>query len=112
MQLKQNPYLPNEGLKLISYCPLCNMQYNPLSAKILDERDDAHLVHVECRRCGSLIVALVLTGGIGISSVGLVTDLTSEDVLKFKEVGSMQIDDVIELHSAMEDDELLPNLIS
>lgn len=112
MQSKQNPYLPNEGLKLISYCPLCNMQYNPLSAKILDERDDAHLVHVECRRCGSLIVALVLTGGIGISSVGLVTDLTSEDVLKFKEVGSMQMDDVIELHLALEEDELLPNLIS
>lgn len=112
MQPKQNPYLPNEGLKLISYCPLCNMQYNPLSAKILDERDDAHLVHVECRRCGSLIVALVLTGGIGISSVGLVTDLTSEDVLKFKDQDKIQTDDVIELHSALEQDELLPNLIS
>ena len=112
MQPKQNPYLPNEGLKLISYCPLCNMQYNPLSAKILDERDDAHLVHVECRRCGSLIVALVLTGGIGISSVGLVTDLTSDDVLKFKDVGSVQMDDVIELHSLLEEDQLLPNLIS
>lgn len=112
MQPKNNPYMPNEGLKLISYCPLCNMQYNPLSAKILDERDDAHLVHVECRKCGSLIVALVLTGGIGISSVGLVTDLTSDDVLKFKDVEDVQLDDVIELHAALGQDEFVAALLS
>lgn len=73
-----------------------------MMAKILEERDDAHLMHVECRKCGSSIVALVLAGGLGISSVGLITDLTSEDVLKFKNTRDVRSDDVIELHEILE----------
>lgn len=98
---KPNPYVPNEGLKLIAYCPLCNTQYNPLMAKILEERDEAHLIHIECRKCGSSIVALVLSGGLGVSSVGLVTDLTSDDVIKFKDTRDVSSDDVIELHELL-----------
>lgn len=89
---------PSESLRLISYCPICNTHYNPLSAQILEEREDAHLIHVECRKCGSSIVALVLTGGLGISSVGLVTDLTGEEVLKFRRRESVRVDDVIDVH--------------
>jgi len=107
---RQSPYLPNEGLRLISYCPLCNTHYNPLSAKVLEERDDAHLIHIECRKCGSLIVALVLTGGLGISSVGLVTDLTSDDVLRFKDSDGITPNDVIELHEVMQSTEMLDHL--
>lgn len=99
---KNNPYLPSEGLKLIAHCPLCNTQYNPMMAKILEEREDAHLMHVECRKCGSSIVALVLAGGLGVSSVGLITDLTSEDVVKFKNTRDVRSDDVIELHAILE----------
>lgn len=111
MRPKNYSSLPGEGLKLISYCPLCNTQYNPLTAKILEEREDAHLIHIECRRCASSIVALILTGGIGISSVGLITDLTSNDVLKFKDVPDLSADDVISLHEVLKEDALLKEII-
>lgn len=110
MRQKYHSYLQGEGLKLISYCPLCNTQYNPLTAKILEEREDAHLVHIECRHCNSSIVALILTGGIGISSVGLVTDLTSEDVLRFKNAEDISSDDVLILHQLLEEDLLLKSI--
>lgn len=89
---------PLDNLKLISYCPLCNTHYNPSEAKILEQRDGAHLIHVECGNCRSSIVAVVITGGIGISSVGLVTDLTSDDVLHFKNRDSLSEDDVIDAY--------------
>lgn len=92
---------PSESLRLISYCPLCNTHYNPLAAEILEERDDAHLIHVECRKCGSSIVALVLTGGVGVSSVGLVTDLSGEEVLKFRSRDTIRVDDVLAMHSVL-----------
>lgn len=95
------PLFPPESLRLISYCPICNTHYNPLAAQILEEREDAHLIHVECRKCGSSIVALVLTAGIGISSVGLVTDLTGEEVLKFRRKESIRTDDVLNMHTAL-----------
>lgn len=84
-----------ENLRLISYCPLCNAHYNPSEAKILEQKDGAHLIHVECGRCRSSIVAVVITGGIGVSSVGLITDLTSQDVLRFKNGESISEDDVL-----------------
>lgn len=91
--------VPNDALRLISYCPLCEAAYNPLRARILDEREDAHLLHIQCASCGSSIVALVVSSALGITSVGLVTDLTGDDVLKFKDDRIMSADDVLEFHN-------------
>ncbi len=101
MQRHSYSLFPSESLRLISYCPICNTHYNPLSAQVLEERDDAHLIHVECRKCGSSIVALVLTGGLGISSVGLVTDLSGEEVLKFRQHEGIRTDDVLDMHQEL-----------
>jgi len=102
MQAKRKSHhFSGEGLRLISYCPLCEASYNPLRARVLEERDDAHLVHIQCASCGSSIVALVLSSGLGLTSVGLVTDLTSDDVLHFKDVGRVTADDVLSVHQAL-----------
>ncbi len=92
-----------DNLKFVSYCPLCNSAYNPLEAKILEERENAHLVHVRCRNCQSAIVALIVSGGLGVSSIGLVTDLSAEDVLRFKHEDPITIDDVLELHEELKE---------
>ncbi|RJR31691.1 hypothetical protein C4569_01920 [Candidatus Parcubacteria bacterium] len=97
--------LPNffdESIKIISFCPVCNAKYNPLEARILEEKDDAHLIHIKCRRCQSCVVALILTSNLGISSMGIVTDLTSEDVIKFKTAKVIDADDVINIHQLLE----------
>ncbi|MBI2050843.1 MAG: hypothetical protein HYT31_03475 [Parcubacteria group bacterium] len=87
-----------ENLRLISYCPLCSTHYNPSEAKVLEEKSGAHLIHVSCQKCSSSIVAVILTGGIGVSSVGLITDLTGEDVLRFKNAKPVSSDDVLEAY--------------
>ena len=83
-----------EGLKLISKCPLCSEEYQPFQASIVDEKDDAQLVHIECRKCQSSIVALIVNGQLGLTSVGLITDLTSEDVQNFKDSQALSEEDV------------------
>jgi hypothetical protein len=90
-----------ENLRLISYCPLCNTHYNPSEAKVLEEKDGAHLIHVECRTCKSSIVAVIITGGIGVSSVGLITDLTGPDVMRYKLADPVTEDDVIEAYEML-----------
>lgn len=92
----------DESLRLVAYCPLCNQRYNPLEAKVIDKEDNAYLIYVRCRKCQGSIVALVLSTGLGVSSTGLVTDLNSEDLIKFKEAQSITIDNVIDLHEALE----------
>jgi len=65
---------------------------------VLEEKDGAHLIHVECNNCHSSIVAVIITGGIGVSSVGLITDLTSSDVMRFKESPPINEDEVLEAY--------------
>ncbi len=98
---RKSSYLSGGNLRVISYCPLCEAAYNPLRARVLDEHDDAHLLHIQCARCGSSIVALLMSSLVGITSVSLITDLTGDDVLKFKDAGSVTSDDVLACHVAL-----------
>ncbi|MDP3986080.1 MAG: hypothetical protein Q8P77_01450 [Candidatus Veblenbacteria bacterium] len=96
---KKNPHhLSGDALRLISYCPLCESSYNPLRARVLEEREDAHLLHIQCASCGSSVVALLFTSAAGPTSIGLVTDLTSDDVLRFKDQAVITTDEVMALH--------------
>lgn len=74
-----------------------------MAANVLGEEGETRLLHVQCRRCHHSILALVLVNQVGASSVGLLTDLTYEDVLKFRVNRLVSINDVIDIHSALED---------
>lgn len=100
-----------ESIKIISYCPLCRTHYNPLSAQILEQRENAHLIYIRCRKCSSSIVALVVTGIVGVSSMGLVTDLTSKDVLKFQHSETIQYDDVIDISEQVHSQEFIHQIL-
>jgi len=96
----RKPFAPffQDSLKIVSYCPLCETHYNPMEAKILETRDDAHLIHVQCRRCFSSIIVLVSANHSGMMSVGMVTDLSAEDVLRFRGSERVTCDDVLNFH--------------
>jgi len=95
----------DEGVKLISYCPLCESSYNPQAARVLGEKEDSHLLHIECGNCANAIIALVLISSVGVSSVGLVTDLRFDEVHRFKHATPISTDDVIEAHHLLQDED-------
>ncbi len=101
-----------DNLKVISYCPLCNTHYNPNEAKILEEKEGAHLIHIACGKCKSSIVAVIITGGIGVSSVGLITDLTARDVQRFKQSNPISEDDVLTAYELIQGNKLQDFLLS
>jgi hypothetical protein len=94
-----------EGLRLVSYCPVCETRYNPMHARVLGKDGETHLLHVQCKKCRNSILALVLVNQVGASSVGLLTDLTYEDVVRFKVNNQVSIDDVIEIHEFLKQDD-------
>jgi len=75
---------------------------------VLEEKNGAHLIHITCGTCESSIVAVIMTGGIGVSSVGLITDLTGDDEIHFKNASPISSDDVIEAYELIRQ---RPNLI-
>lgn len=96
-----------DGLRLISYCPLCESEFNSMEARVLSVSGETSLVHVRCKGCQNAMLALVLTTQAGVSSVGLVTDLTYDDVVKFREEGRVSIDDVVAVHQSLTNGKLM-----
>lgn len=90
-----------EGLKLISRCPLCAENYQPFQASIVEEKEEAQLLHIECRKCKSSIVALIVNGQLGLTSVGLITDLTSADVEYFKDAPELSESQVLDAYTQL-----------
>lgn len=70
---------------------------------MLGTQGQTHLLHVNCKKCQNSIIALVLVNQVGASSVGLLTDLSYDDVLRFREDREIHIDDVMATHAWMED---------
>src|SRR3989338_5904797 len=91
----------DENLKIVSHCPVCGSSYNPLEAHVLAEKSDAHLVLIRCRTCQTAVLAVIMSSSVGVSSVGLITDLSSDDVMKFQDAAPVTTDDVIELHQLL-----------
>ena len=90
-----------EHLRVISSCPVCRTRYHSAELQVLDERHDAQLVHLRCRKCQSSVLAVIRASQLGISSVGVVTDLSGDDVLKFRRQPVITGDDVLDLHVAL-----------
>lgn len=91
----------NDNPTLITHCPVCNLRYDPLEARILEEGDNAHLVYISCRDCQSAILAVIISNNLGISSLGLITDLSADDVMHLKSSQPVSIDDIIEIHELL-----------
>lgn len=97
----------SDNATLITHCPVCSLRYDPLEAKILDETEHAHLVYVKCRSCESAVLALIMSNNMGVSSIGLITDLSSDDVMKFKDSDIINANDVIEVHQFLSKQKVL-----
>ncbi len=97
----------------VASCPLCKKKYDPLEARIVVTEDGSELVHVECQRCRGAILAAVTNADAGTSVVGVVTDLSPDDLFRLRAREPVTSDDVLALHAALSADhgsELLTTL--
>ena len=91
--------LPYEDqLQIISNCPICNSQNFPAQIRVLQERENAHLLHIRCRKCHSCLLVLVTFSPQGLASMGLLTDLNSDEVIRFSQGKPVSTADVLELY--------------
>ncbi|TSA44981.1 hypothetical protein D4R52_03310 [bacterium] len=93
-----------EWLAFVLRCPICGNKYNTERTNIVDSRETertgntAMLVHTDCEKCKSSVVFSISMEGPDIFSVGMVTDLTSQDTKKFREAKAVTADDVLAFH--------------
>ena len=101
----------NEEVKIIAYCPFCEADLNPIKAKIVESNNDLHLVHFQCNKCQGYILALVLKTAGGLSSIGLITDLTYSDVFRLKDSKPIKADKVIDIYKFFKQKDAVKQII-
>ena len=97
-----------QWLAYILRCPVCGHRYNPDQTKIIDSGEGnplngkSLLVHTDCDRCKSSVVFSIAIDGPEIFSIGMVTDLTSQDTTKFKNADPITSDEVLATHQFLQ----------
>lgn len=86
----------------VSRCPFCSAEYDLDGAKVIGEEDDSTMVYVTCSECESSIIAIVAMSGLGIVSLGLVTDMSEADTKTFLNAPGLTGDDLLGMYELLE----------
>src|SRR3990172_7758392 len=82
-------------VQLSNRCPLCNEVFPSTSAEIVDESQQGILFHLTCPNCQSSLLAVVAASKLGLSSFGMVTDLSAADVKRLRRSPALTQEDVL-----------------
>lgn len=94
----------DDNMQLVTRCPFCSAEYDLDGAEVIGEENDATMVYITCTDCESSIVAIVAMSGLGIVSLGLVTDMTAEDTKRFNATKQVSSDDLLDIYETLEKD--------
>ena len=102
----------DDNMHFVSRCPFCSAEYDLDGAKVIAEEDESTVVYVTCSECESSIVAVVAMSGLGIVSLGLVTDMTPEDTKRFFSEGQISSDEMLKMYEILKqnDDNIVKQL--
>ncbi len=89
-------------MHLVTRCPFCSAEYDLDGAQVIGEENDATMVYITCSDCESSIVAIVAMSGLGVISLGLVTDMTIEDTKRFMGNEAVTSDEFLAVYELLE----------
>jgi hypothetical protein len=92
----------DENMHMVTRCPFCSAEYDLDGAQVIGEENDATMVYITCSECESSIVAIVAMSGLGIVSLGLVTDMTAEDTKHFMSAEEVTSNELLEVYELLE----------
>lgn len=90
-----------DGMRLMKQCPLCQTDYKFDQIDVIDEDAGAHLVHITCDTCAGNMLAILMLSGFGMSSVGMITDLSATDIRRLQDAEPISADDVLSMYEAL-----------
>jgi len=82
---------------------MCGMGYESHGVEILQKSEQITIVHAECAKCQSAAILTVLSGALGVvTTIGMLTDMSKEDVDRFWNAHEITSDDVLKMHMLLE----------
>ncbi len=91
----------DESLKVIAICPVCQNKYEPQAIKIVEQQSDAFVFHINCGKCNSSVLAYAVQTPMGVTTIGLLSDLQATEVKKFLRQNAITEDDVLQVYETI-----------
>jgi uncharacterized protein (DUF983 family) len=90
-------------LSQILRCPVCGQRYDLEKTRVIEGEDKTTiggslLVHTDCEKCKSSVMFSIAIDGPEIFTIATVTDLTSQEMMKFKDFDPISSDEVLATH--------------
>lgn len=93
----------DQEFKYIGSCPVCSNSFQARNASIISKKDGISNVYAQCGTCKSSVSLYVIKSVMGyITTIGTLTDMAKEDMLRYHELKPITADDVLELHTILE----------
>ncbi|MBT4722929.1 hypothetical protein HN958_04065 [Candidatus Falkowbacteria bacterium] len=99
------------SLKIISECPVCRKKQFPADINLVEEREEGHLLHMQCKLCSGSLLVFVNFNDHGANVIGVLTDLQSQEVGKVLSRGPLTADDFLEIYQKMNQEGIVKELL-
>ena len=100
---KHQPFLDKPDYRILGRCPVCRAQFERRHTAMIERRGEHALFHVDCGRCQSSVLMMVVAGPFGlITTIGMITDIARPDIKRLNLVERVGADDVLALHEFIE----------
>ncbi|MBI2551174.1 hypothetical protein HYV73_02400 [Candidatus Uhrbacteria bacterium] len=85
--------------ELAAFCPVCERRFAMSRTKQIARDGETELYYGTCGRCCNHVLSLVMTDQQGMSSIGLITDLSEQDVTRLRTGAPLTANDVVAAHA-------------
>lgn len=87
---------------MLTHCPICRGSYQQQRVEVITEKNRARLVHITCANCHNGLLAIIASGAMGMSTVGMLTDLTANDVRRLQSWQTISEDELLFFYKLLE----------
>ncbi len=92
---------PVSNVQIATKCPMCDFKFSKDDIKTIDSKEGAATFFLNCSKCKSSVMMVIVASALGITSISMVSDLAEKDLGKI-EKDCVKYDDVLEMHKFLE----------
>lgn len=92
-----------KNLKHLVKCPVCEKKYQHNRTIIVEDNGDKTIFHLTCQNCQASTLVFVSRNQMGVVSLGMATDLSTEDVKDFFGKEPISADQVMDVYEFLKE---------
>lgn len=88
--------------RILTQCPHCSLRYSASDIRVVSGVLERTILHVTCSGCMYKMLISIMKRREGIACFGISTDCSYSEALRLLEGGVITVDDVINVHEALQ----------